>query len=87
MFGEVAVLTLAEFLLASFGAYAVIRTSVWGTRFHVKPFICSVCMGYWVGMVLSFYFFKGCHWYDAQVYALLSAGSNWILNKYVNGEN
>lgn len=87
LYREVAVLSLVEYLLAVFGAFLVIRTAVWSTKLHIKPFVCGICMGYWLGMAFAFYFFKDCNFFNSQIYACLSAGSNAILNKYVNGEN
>ena len=85
--GEVTWLRITSFLLATFGGFATLRTMVSGTRFSVKPFICSVCMGFWIGLAVSFYFFPGLIWSDYQMFGLMASGSNWILNKYVNGEN
>lgn len=47
--------TLVKFYMAAAGSAALIKVTVRGTPFAVKPFTCTLCMGFWSGMTLAIF--------------------------------
>ena len=90
------VLATFQFLLAVAGAAALTKLFVRDlciklgrNPYALKPFSCSLCMGFWYGMI--FRAWETGVWlrptWDGMKYALMGAAFSWIFYWKITGEN
>jgi hypothetical protein len=74
---------LLKFIFAVFGLVSLCTVSSMSIKIlNRKPFNCSLCMGFWIGLTISFIF----GYKPVLIWAALGAGTSWILSKYVTGD-
>lgn len=79
--------TFALFLSACAGAAALSRMMVRDTKFSVKPLNCPLCMGFWVGFLVSDCLYHGDGIGIAIVRSFAGAIWSWYAYSKITGEH
>lgn len=85
---------LIFFILVCYGLTQIL---VAGSIFNkIRPkhsfFHCSMCMGFWVGILISIVFLLNgaalplLNWYTVVLYGLLSSGTSYIINRLIDDD-
>ena len=87
------IIEYAAFLMASAGAAAMVKVLVSRTDalrdtwINRKPLSCPLCMGFWVGCVLSFFLHGGENGWFWIVYEGLQASAfSWFFYSKITGD-
>ena len=76
-----------KYIFFVYGAVILLQIVLTGTPLrHIKPFKCSACLAFWIGIASNNLFFQLKGFWDMIVMAVVAAGTSWLLDGIVKGE-
>ena len=76
-----------KYIFFVYGAVILLQIILTGTPLrHIKPFKCTACLGFWIGLASYDLFLPIIGWVDHLAMAVVAAGTSWLFDGIVKGE-
>jgi hypothetical protein len=76
-----------KYVFFVYGSVILVQIIFKGTPLrYMKPFKCTACLSFWVGLAFCGMFFPITGWPDVTAYAIMASGASWFLDGLIKEE-